>query len=151
MMKTRLTIFLMLTFFFGALVSVGMAQTPSTTSNKSDANPHLTAAQLQAIKSIRSESEKKATPLALRLASAAKQIYENMLSEKEDDALRQRLSREMNEVVVELLAIKGQSIREMVRVLTPVQREIIRSEMQKPGSPGDLSELIMRVFNIPEK
>lgn len=150
-MKSRLAIFLQFPVFLGAMLSVGMAQTPSAATNTPGANPRLTAAQLQAIKSIRTESEKKAAPLALRLASAAKQIYENMLSEKEDDALRQRLSREMDEVVVGMLAIKGQSIRDMVRVLTPEQRKLVRSEMQKPGAPADLSELIMRVFDIPEK
>lgn len=97
------------------------------------------------------ESEKKVAPLAMRLAAAAKRIYENMLSEKEDDVLRQSLSKEMNEAVVGILAIKGQSIREMVRVLTPEQRQFIRNEMRKPDAPGDLSELIMRVFNVPEK
>ena len=74
-----------------------------------------------------------------------------MLSEKEEDSLRLRYSREMNEAVVGILAVKGQSIRDMVRVLTPEQKKFIRSEMRKPGAPGDLSELIMRVFNIPEK
>ena len=151
MMKIKLMVSLMLPLFFGALVNVAIAQTLSSASNKSDANPHLTAAQLLAIKSIRTESEKKAAPFALRLVSATKQIYENMLSEKEDVGRRQKLSSEMNKMVVKILAIKGQSIREMVRVLTPEQRQIIRGEMQKPGAPGDLSELIIRTFNIPEK
>jgi Spy/CpxP family protein refolding chaperone len=150
-MKTKLMNFLLFTFFFGAMLASGTAQTPPVAPDTSDAQPHLTAAQLQSIKSIHTESEKKAAPLALRLALAAKRIYENMLSEKEDEALRQRLSREMDEVVVGMLAIKGQSIREIVRVLTPEQRQLVRSEMQKPGAPGDLSELIMRVFNVPEK
>jgi Spy/CpxP family protein refolding chaperone len=144
-------IFLLFPFFVGAAAGVGAAQVAPPASEKADANPHLTAEQVQTIKSIRAESEKKAAPFASRLASVAKQIYENMLSEKEDEALRRRLSGEMDEVVVELLAIKGQSIREMVRVLTPEQRQFIRREMQRPGAPGDLSELIMKVFNITEK
>ena len=74
-MKPRLSILLMFPFFFGAMACVGMAQTPPSATNTSDASPRLTEAQLQAIKSIRTESEKKAAPLALRLASAAKQIY----------------------------------------------------------------------------
>ena len=57
----------------------------------------------------------------------------------------------MDEVVVGLLSIKGQSIREMVKVLTPEQKQLIRVEMTKPGAPGDLSELIMKVFGVPEK
>lgn len=148
-LKTMKTIVLVCSFVFGAMISVGLAQTAPAASNKPDVSPHLTAAQLQTIESIRAESKKKAAPFALRLASAAKQIYENMLSEHEDEALRQRLSGEMNEVVVELLAIKGRSIRDMVRVLTPEQKKFVKSEMQKLGAPDDLSELIVRMFKVP--
>jgi len=147
--KITLHSLLTILFLFVVLANVGMAQT-GTTSNSSDATPHLTPAQLQSIKSIRSETERKAAPLAIRLALTVKRVYENMLSDKEDEVLRQRLSRQMNDVATQLLAIKGQSIREIVKVLTPEQRSLIRSEMKKPGAPADLSELILHVFNVPE-
>jgi hypothetical protein len=57
----------------------------------------------------------------------------------------------MDEAVVGLLSIKGQSIRDMVKVLTREQKRLIKSEMTKPGAPGDLLELITKVFGIPEK
>ena len=38
---------------------------------------------------VKSETEKRAAPLAVRVATIAKRIYENMLSEKPDEALRQ--------------------------------------------------------------
>lgn len=147
-MKNKRVGLLLFPLILGALACVGMAQTPSPLP---EAVPRLSPAQLQAIKSVRAESEKKAAPLALRLATVAKQIYENMLSEREDAALRRKLSREMDGVATQLLAIKGQSIRGMVRVLTPEQRSFVRSEMRKPDAPGDLSELITRVFSVPEK
>lgn len=150
-MKIKVCGFSLLLFLFTPVLSVGIAQTPSTRANNSKAAPSLTAAQLQMINSIRAESEKKAAPVVLRLAATTKQIYENMLSDKEDDSLRQKLSRELNAVAAELLTIKGQSIRDIVGVLTPEERQLIRREMQKPDGPADLSELIMRVFQIPQK
>jgi len=148
--KITLHSILTILFLFVVLLNVGMAQTGAA-SNSPDAIPQLTPAQLQSIKSIRSATERKAAPLAIRLAATVRRVYENMLSDKEDEALRKRLSSQMNEVASQLLAIKGQSIREIVRVLTPEQRSLIRSEMKKPGAPADLSELIMHVFKVPEK
>ena len=139
-MRNKFAAALLLPFIFGSLVFVCRAQTPGLSSD-----------QIQAIKSIRIASGKKAAPLALRLAVVTKQIYENMLSEKENPALRHKLSREMEKVAGQLLAIKGQSIRDIVRVLTPEQRDVLRSEMRKPGAPADLSELIGRIFSVPEK
>ena len=146
-MKTGLTISLLFALASVAVIAA-RAQTPSGAA--AAAHP-LTEAQVQAIKSIKAESEKKAAPLALQLAATAKQVYENMLSDKEDEALRLRLSKEMDETVVKLLAVKGQSIRDTVAVLSPAQKQLVREEMRKPGAPGDLSELIAKLFDTPEQ
>jgi hypothetical protein len=111
----------------------------------------LTAAQVQAMRAVKSRSEKKAAPLALKLAETARLSYENMLSDKEDETLRQRLERELDRIVVELVNLKGQSIREMVAILTKDQKKLLRAEMKKPDAPADLSEIISRVFKIAEK
>jgi hypothetical protein len=148
-MRTTLTIFLLLALACAA-AGTATAQTPAGADGSAAAHP-LSEAQIQAIKSVRAASEKRAAPLALQLAATAKQIYENMLSEKEDAALRRRLGRELDEAALKLLNIKGQSIRETVAVLTPAQRQLVRDEMRRPGAPGDLSELIARLFNLPEK
>ncbi len=116
-----------------------------------EVNRRLSEAQLQAIKSIRAESEKKAAPVALRLAATVRQIYENMLAEKPDEGLRGRLSREMREETWELLSIKGESIREVVNALTPEQKRLVRDEMAKRGAPADLTEVVWRVFKVPGK
>lgn len=150
-MNNRRRIFLLLPFIVGILACVVVAQTPPPPPDFPVAGPRLSPAQLKAIKSIRAESEKKAAPLALQLAAVVKRIYENMLSEKEDAVLRRRLGKEMDRIAAQLLAIKGQSIRETVGVLTPEQRSLVRDEMRKPGAPADLSELIARIFGVPEK
>jgi Spy/CpxP family protein refolding chaperone len=111
----------------------------------------LTPSQIESIKSIRSKSDKKAETLAIQLANTAKLIYENILSDKEDESVRKQLERELDRTVVELVNLKGKSIREMVAVLTPDQKKLVRDEMKKPDAPADLSELIARLFKIPDK
>ncbi len=150
-MKNRLTIIFLLTLIFAAKAGTEMAQTPSSAENKTDAAHTLTEAQKQAIAAIRSATEKKAVLPGLRLVITANRIYENMLADKPDEQLRQRLSKELDETVVGLLHIKGQSFREAVNVLTPEQKQLIKSELKKPGAPGDLMELIVKTFKLPEK
>ena len=111
----------------------------------------MTEAQKQAIKRIQAESEKRAAPAALRLAGVVSRIYENMLADRPDEELRSRLSAEMKEAGWELLAIKGQSIRETVNVLTAEQKRLVKDEMRKPGAPSDLSEVIAHTFRLDEK
>jgi Spy/CpxP family protein refolding chaperone len=144
-----------ISFLLSALILVTAsrvaAQTRPDSSDTPGAGHSLSEAQVRAIRLVRSESEKKAVPLAVKLASTAKQIYENLLGESEDEGVRRKLSKQMDEVVAQLLAIKGESIRDMVAVLTPDQKQFVRSEMAKSGAPGDLSELILKVFRVPEK
>lgn len=150
-MKNRPVVSFLLFILTSVVVSTVGAQTRPGANSLPGARHPLSESQLRAIKSIRSESEKKAAPLAMRLGATAMQIYENLLADEEDEQLRGRLTKEMDEVVVGLLSIKGQSIRDMVKVLTAEQKQLIRGEMTKPGAPGDLSELIVKVFGVPEK
>jgi hypothetical protein len=130
------------------LVVVSIAAASARAANSPQERPSLSLsdAQVAAMKRIKSESEKQAAPLAVQLAAVAKRIYENMLSDKEDQKLRRRLSLQMNGIAGKLLAIKGQSIRDTVAVLTPEQKRTLRDEMRKPGAPADLTELISKLF-----
>ena len=125
------------------LLSAGWINARAQTSTPTKS---LSESQLKSIKSIESASEKKAVPLAMQLAKTAKQIYENMLAPRESQQRRMRLSRQLYRLTNELLAIKGQSIREVIAVLTPPQKELLREEMHKPDQPADLIEVFKRVF-----
>jgi len=72
-----------------------------------------------------------------------------MLADKPDEKLRAPLSARMKATTWELLKIKGPAIRETVNVLTAEQKQLIKSEMRKPGAPADLSEVIEKSFNLP--
>ncbi|MGB8508444.1 MAG: hypothetical protein WCD76_08560 [Pyrinomonadaceae bacterium] len=129
-----------------------MAQTGTTgEAGKVDAVHTLSEAQKAAIKRVRVESERKAAPTAVRLAVVVSRIYDNMLADQPDEKLRVKLSAEMKAAAWELLAIKGQGVREMVNVLTPAQKRLVKSEMRKPGAPADLSEVISRTFKLTDK
>jgi len=148
-MESKLTIFRLLCVFLLALTALtGNAQTPPTAKAAPNPAHSLSEAQKQAIERIRVESERRAAPRLARLAAVVSKIYENMLADKPDEALRAKLSAEMKEAAWALLAIKGQAIRETVNVLTPAQKQLVKSEMRKPGAPADLGEVIARTFNL---
>jgi hypothetical protein len=133
-----------LTILFLIVVSL------AATVQAQDAQPTLSAAQLESMQSICTQTEKKAAPLALKLAATVKQIYDNMLADRPDEPLREKLSKQLNDTAVQILNVKGQSIREMVNVLTPSQKNLLKTAMTKPDATADLSELMERVFNIPK-
>lgn len=84
----------------------------------------------------------------MQLAGIVHNIYENMLADKPDEKLRSALSAEMKEATWSLLSIKGQAVRDTVNVLTPEQKQSVKMEMQKPGAPADLSEVVAHMFGL---
>jgi uncharacterized membrane protein len=151
MMKTRALTFCFMSGFVLLLSMSAMAQTPTQAAQTSDAAHTLSEVQKQALRQIHIDSEKQAAPVALRLAEIVHKVYENMLADQPDEQLRTRLSAEMRDITWELLSIKGQAIRAMVSVLTPEQRQLIKSELSKPGAPADLSEVIAHTFKLTDK
>ena len=113
--------------------------------------PPLSEEQKKSLKAIKTESEKKAAPIALRFAGIIRQVYENMLADKPDKELRAKLDAEMKETGWELLMIKGQSMFDAVAILTTEQKRILKAEMIKPGAPADMMELIEKIFKLAGK
>lgn len=139
---------LLLILMFAAFVQ---ARTGQQEVKPNDATISLSEAQTQALQTIRRENEKRIAPVALRFAQTIKQIYDNMLADKPDDALGQRLAKEMNAVAAELFAIRGQAFREAIKILTPEQKEVLKRARMKPDAPADLLDLIAQTFHVPEK
>jgi hypothetical protein len=113
--------------------------------------PALTDAQKTAIASLRSDSEKKATLMAVQLAVVVQKIYDNNLSDTPNEALRGTLDNEMKDLVWQLLMTKGDAMWAAYRLLMPEQKRIVRTEIAKPRPPGDLPDvmdLIVKTFNL---
>jgi Spy/CpxP family protein refolding chaperone len=147
-------LFLVAFVFATTLTSQAQAtqsQEIQSATTQADAAHTLTDAQKQSIKNIQTAAEKQAAPAALRLAGIVGKIYENMLADKPDERLRASLSAQMERATWALLSIKGQSIYDIVRVLTPAQRQLVKAEMQKPGAPSDLTEVVAHVFKLDNK
>lgn len=128
-------------FAFLIFANVADAQTTST----------LSPQQVESLKKLKTETEKTAAPYALKLAETAKQIYANMLSDKEDQKLRKRLAKDLHFYTAKLLDIRGDSYRAALAILTPDQRQLVRDEIKTPGAPMDIAEVIARVFKLSDK
>ena len=71
-----------------------------------------------------------------------------MLSDKENETLRQKLNTHLHQMAGQMLDIKGQSFRRMIAILTPDQRSLLRAEAQKPTATSNVADLIDRVFDL---
>ncbi|MDT7541937.1 MAG: hypothetical protein QOE33_1841 [Acidobacteriota bacterium] len=142
---------LLLVALVSATAMNGRAQAIQSAAVPTDQAHTLSDAQKQSIKRIQTDAEKKAAPAALRLAGIVSKVYANMLADKPDVKLRANLSAQMERATWALLSIKGQSVYDILRVLTPAQRQLVRTEMQKPGAPMDLSEIVAHLFKLDEK
>ena len=113
--------------------------------------PALNDAQKSAIRALQGESEQKTTQTATQLAGVVQKIYENNLSDTPNEALRVSLDNEMRELVWQMVAIKGNSMWTAVRMLTPEQKRVVRTEIARPRPTGDLPDvldLIVRTFQL---
>ena len=116
--------------------------------------PPLTDAQKTSIASLRSESERKVTLLAVQLAAVVQKIYDNNLSDTPNEELRVSLDDQMKELVWQMLLVKGDSMWAAFRLLTPEQKRIVKAEIARPRAPGDLPDvmdLIGKTFKLPGK
>jgi len=141
------TIMLML-----ALGSVGLLR-------GEESAPALTLAQRQVFHEIMQSAEKAAKTQEaadiLKLGEIAKRIDRNLLSEKPDAALHERLSNELTDAVAGLvrtaITLKLNTVRDLARVLTPEQKRLVLAELDKPDANPDLTELLKKVFPEPKK
>ncbi|MDT7604290.1 MAG: hypothetical protein QOF61_2287 [Acidobacteriota bacterium] len=137
--------------FLAALIHAASSATQAQATAPADATHTLSDAQKQSIKRIQTDAAKRAAPAALRLAGIVSKVYANMLADKPDEKLRASLSAQMEKATWAVLSIKGQSVYDILRILTPAQRQLVRTEMQKPGAPSDLSEVVTHLFKLDEK
>jgi Spy/CpxP family protein refolding chaperone len=111
----------------------------------------LSDAQKRAIEAIGKDLENKAQlPAVLKLASLAKDYDRNILAEKPDAALEQKLGDELAQTVSQLAAeavrLRVQAVGEMAKLLTPDQKQLLLAELDKPDANPDLVELIKKVL-----
>lgn len=137
---------LVLTLSIGSLL--GQAQTASPAAPSPTT---LTDVQKRAMEAIGQDLQNKVQPMAvLRLASLAKDYDRNILAEKPDAVLEQKLGDELAETVSQLAAeavrLRVRAVSDMAKLLTPDQKKLLLAELEKPDANPDLVELIKKVL-----
>ena len=111
----------------------------------------LSAEQVERLKAVKADFATRAATPALDLAATATRIYENMLSDQEDQKLRRRLESDLHKHGRTIINLKGESFRAMLAVLTTAQKQLVRKEMLLASGPADLGEIIEKTFGLKEK
>lgn len=111
----------------------------------------LSEEQKSAIRSILSKSKVAGVPLALLGAQAAKEFDENVLAETPDAASDERTTKQLLDSLEGVARLRLQTVREVVALLTPEQKRLLRAEMSKPGTPVALLDVLSRVFKLPQE
>jgi hypothetical protein len=162
MTRVRLTTI----FFFALCVGVTAAQTTAQTRGRTrrskPAAPKTAAAtdapayplseeQKSAIRSILTKAKLEAVPLGLLGAQAAKAFDENVLADAPTAAEDERTTRQLLGSLAGVANLRLQTIRDVVALLTPEQRRLLRAEMSKPDTPTALLDVLSRVFKLPQE
>jgi hypothetical protein len=120
-----------------------------TTAADAPAYP-LSEGQQSAIRSILSKSTLEGALLLLG-AQAAKGFDENVLADAPDAAADERATKQLLDSLGGVAKLRLQTIRDVVALLTPEQRRLLRAEMSKPGTPTALLDVLARVFKLPQE
>ena len=127
-----------------AILALTVAASAQTATRVATLSPQ----QIEALKAVKIKTETASAPYTVKLSVTVKKIYDNMLSEHEDQRLRKKLARDLHLYTGKLLDIRGQAYRDTLAVLTPAQRQILREALKKPDAPQDIGELIEKTFSI---
>ena len=119
---------------------------------KADAPAYpLSDEQKRAIQAILTKSKLAGAPLALLAAQGAKEFDENVLAEAPDAASDERATNKLLDSLAGVARLRLQTIKDVVALLTPEQKRLLRAEMSKPGTPTALLEVLARVFKLPQE
>ncbi|MBV8857597.1 MAG: Spy/CpxP family protein refolding chaperone [Acidobacteria bacterium] len=111
----------------------------------------LSEEQKRAIRSILAKAKLEAAPLALLGAQAAKAFDENILAEAPAAAEDERTTKQLLDSLAGVANLRLQTIRDVVALLTPEQKRLLRAEMSKPDTPTSLLDVLSRVFKLPQE
>jgi hypothetical protein len=111
----------------------------------------LSEEQKRAIHSIIAKSKAEGAVLGLAGAQGAKEFDENVLSESPSTEADAKATKKLLDSLAGLAELRLEAIREVVALLTPEQKRLLREEMSKPGTPTALLDVLKRVFKLPEE
>jgi hypothetical protein len=110
----------------------------------------LSDEQKRAIQSLLAKGKAEGAVLGLAGAQGAKEFDENVLSETPSAEADAKATKRLLDSLAGLAELRLELIREVVALLTPEQKRVLREEMSKPGAPTALLDVLKRVFKLPE-
>ena len=130
------------------LAAAGAAQGPAVERDPIALSPEQREALQKILAAGDADAKTRVQPAAQKLADVAREIDRNVLSEKPDAGLNEKLRTSMIEAVVELVKIaldfKLAAVSEIGKTLTPEQKKFLLAELEKPGSNPDLTDLVQK-------
>jgi hypothetical protein len=110
----------------------------------------LTDAQRQMLKTAEADLAAKIAPLAEKVGQSAKDLDRALLADKPDPALERRLGDEfadaVSKIIVGAIRLRVAALHDIVGTLTPDQKKLLLTELDKPDTDPDLLELMKKVF-----
>jgi hypothetical protein len=111
----------------------------------------LSDEQKRAIQSLLAKGKVEGAVLGLAGVQGAKEFDENVLSETPGAEADAKATKRLLDSLAGLAELRLELIREVVALLTPEQKRLLRDEMSKPGAPTALLDVLKRVFKLPEE
>jgi hypothetical protein len=134
-----------------AVSTVLFAQTDKNVHQKADSSIALNDQQIKFLTALKEDGNKSVAAISLKLADVIKQSNDNILSDKPDTLLNNKLSIKVSQAISDLIGNVTRNGIKASSILTPKQRAYVKKEAEKPNADGDVLETILRVFNIDKK
>lgn len=102
----------------------------------------LTQKQMELFKSLNDSVETLKPVVINQLVGLVQKMNNNLLSDQPDEALTKQYNKEFGEIFSSILDSLGPVLKQMMLILTPAQKQLIRESMKNPNAPIDLFNLV---------
>src|SRR4051794_10399496 len=147
--KIYLRAFLLLFLFLGIAGLGGTAAAQAPPPIALPKASELSEPQKKAVEAILADAKAKAGPLTLELGKGVRQVRENLLSRKVDEAARQQILGRISSLAAQLVALRINTTARILGLLTAEQKDLVDSEEKKADFKLDVYEVLVNLFGLP--
>jgi hypothetical protein len=144
---THAWLYLFLFLGIGALGGTAAAQAPPPIALPKASE--LSEPQNKAIEAILADAKAKVAPITAELGKGVRQVRENLLSRKVDEAARQQILGRISSLAAQLVALRINTTARILGVLTAEQKDLVDSEEKKVDFNLDVYEVLVKLFGLP--
>jgi len=121
---------------------------PAPAAAPKDTNNQLSKKQIGAITSLKDSVTRSLPAVLPRLLELVQKVNTNLLADHPDASLSKQYNKEVVEIIAQIIDSLSGTMKQMVEILTPEQKQKIREAMKDPNAPKDMINLISKL--IPE-